>query len=149
MQIAATIARQGVTKPSAIKTEHYRLIHEKKNTQELEPKKIVSDQEKIDAMKRRFMAKMTMPVTIKDGDKIIDTYVPPLIRQRKIIEEQQAKIRQAMARQKQSKPPQSGDNNNVGGTRGVSRKTVGGRNPIHPNARRGKKDNGINGNQPQ
>lgn len=137
MQVAAEQRRGYVKNPRNVKMASFRIRVTKKGAESQETRDM-----RIQQMKQRWIGRMTAPVTIKDGGRIVDTVVPPLVKRKQILEQQrQEAIKRKQAKQAQKK----GNSDGYDGASGNRNHTERERFPLHRNVGRGKPKDGKQG----
>jgi hypothetical protein len=99
MQVACENRRTFSKHPDKIAIQNFRLTIGDSNNQQREA---TSREQRIEAMKQRWMGRMTAPVTvIRDGKEEKDKYIPPFVRQRQELQRQLEAKKKQRTEQKQ------------------------------------------------
>lgn len=98
MQIACELKRSGSKSPAKIQIKDQKIIFEKIKVDDQEEER----QKRVDMTKAICMGFMTAPVTIIENGQVTETIEPPLVKRKRLIEEQQKKQREALAKARQA-----------------------------------------------
>jgi hypothetical protein len=94
MQIAREVRRQYSKKPNKVQTEEFKIkfVYADSLSQEL----LTDDEhkEQIKETKRRLIAFMTAPITVRKDGQEVETIIPPLVKRKQLMEERQNKLKQ-------------------------------------------------------
>lgn len=104
MQVACETRRSNSKKPQNIKLDSFKLKFTKKTIDPTTQKPTLSSkpkaqtpQQKLDALKQVWINRMTKPVTVKNGDQIIEVVEPAAVKAKRLQAEQRQKARENRA----------------------------------------------------
>lgn len=117
MQIATEIRRGNVKKPDAVKLSQFKIVFSTNDDEkELSAQELKRQSEET---KRVIMSFMTMPVQVVKNGVVVDTFVPPMVKRKQILEEQEKRRNKIMSAQRKAQTDER--------TRGTDSKTRRGR----------------------